>query len=69
MSEEYVPEPLPGGSLGPPRRYPPTAVGVMTPEPEPAPFARRSGTYYLLAPVLRAVARAFRGAARLLGRS
>jgi hypothetical protein len=69
MSDEYVPEPLPSGSLDPPRRHPPTAVGVVTPEPEPAPFTRRSGTRYLLAPVFRAVSRVFRGAARLLGRS
>ncbi|HEX2091877.1 MAG TPA: hypothetical protein VHG28_05710 [Longimicrobiaceae bacterium] len=32
---EFLPIPDPSGSLQPPRRYPPTAVGVETPEPEP----------------------------------
>ena len=38
MRDEYEPVPEPRGSLVPPPRYPPTAVGAATPEPEPRPF-------------------------------
>lgn len=34
-------EPQPYGQLVPPRRFPPTAVGVETPDPEPEPHPRR----------------------------
>ena len=34
---EFSPIPDPSGALQPPNRYPPTAVGVDTPEPDPAP--------------------------------
>jgi hypothetical protein len=34
-------ETQPQGRLGPPRRFPPTAVGVLTPEPEPESHPRR----------------------------
>jgi hypothetical protein len=34
---EFQPIPDPGGALQPPNRRPPTAVGVETPDPEPAP--------------------------------
>jgi hypothetical protein len=37
---EFRSIPDPSGSLQPPRRYPPTAVGVATPEPEPVPPRR-----------------------------
>jgi hypothetical protein len=37
VTEEFTPETEPSGSLDPPRRPPPTAVGAMTPEPEPDP--------------------------------
>lgn len=35
MSKDRVPEPDPSGRLDPPRRNPPTAVGVLTPPPPP----------------------------------
>jgi hypothetical protein len=38
--DEWLPEPLAEGSLEPPRRHPPTAVGVATPPPPRGP--RRS---------------------------
>jgi hypothetical protein len=46
---EFQPVPDPSGSLRPPDRWPPTAVGTETPEPEPesAPPARR-GRFHLL---------------------
>lgn len=37
---EFRPVPDPSGALQPPRRDPPTAVGVATPEPEPVPSRR-----------------------------
>jgi hypothetical protein len=37
---EFRPVPDPSGARQPPRRYPPTAVGVETPEPEPVPSRR-----------------------------
>lgn len=41
MSERrHIPDPH--GSLEPPRRYPPTAVGTLTPPPPP-PIHRREG--------------------------
>jgi|GEM_PF-6393805 len=30
----FAPDPLPGGSLEPPHRLPPTAVGTLSPEPD-----------------------------------
>ena len=44
MSDSWLPEPDPFGSLEPPRRNPPTAVGVATPPPpdrRPGYFDRR----------------------------
>lgn len=35
--------PDPRGSLEPPRRDPPTAVGTLTPPPPPPPVPRRGG--------------------------
>jgi hypothetical protein len=35
MEHEFTPEPEPSGSLEPPKRYPPTAVGTGTPNPDP----------------------------------
>lgn len=35
MEREFTPEPEPSGSLEPPKRYPPTAVGTGTPNPDP----------------------------------
>lgn len=32
---EFRPVPDPAGALDPPRRFPPTAVGAATPEPDP----------------------------------
>ena len=37
---EFRPVPDPSGALQPPRRNPPTAVGVAMPEPEPVPSRR-----------------------------
>ncbi|MDP9353059.1 MAG: hypothetical protein M3P51_16175 [Chloroflexota bacterium] len=34
---DYAPETQPAGSLDPPNRRPPTAVGAAIPEPEPRP--------------------------------
>lgn len=69
---EFKPIPDPSGSLQPPRRNPPTAVGVETPEPEPQPqprtrFARlwASGTS-LLGDLLRSV---FAAPVRAVGRT
>ena len=43
MDDEYTPSPESWGRLDPPRRNPPTAVGLLTPPP---PHRRRSaGTY------------------------
>ena len=33
MDESHTPEPEPSSALGPPRRWPPTAIGVATPPP------------------------------------
>lgn len=74
MSDDFTPETQPSGALEPPRRVPPTAVGVMTPEPEPGPHshhhsrARVPSPAEVLRPVLRAVAGALRGAAKVLER-
>lgn len=40
MADEWTPEPEPAGDREPPRRRPPTAVGVLTPPPPHRP--RRS---------------------------
>ena len=37
---EFRPVPDPSGALQPPDRWPPTAVGTATPDPEPRPFSR-----------------------------
>jgi len=74
MSDDFTPETQPGGALEPPRRLPPTAVGVMTPEPEPGPSShhqahtRIPSPAEVLRPVFRAVAGALRGAAKVLER-
>ena len=39
--DDWQPEPLPDGRLGPPRRKPPTALGTATPDP-PSPAYRRT---------------------------
>ena len=33
MTDDFSPDPEPGGALVPPRRHPPTAVGTATPPP------------------------------------
>ena|SRR5690349_13785051 len=38
---DWTPKPEESGSLGPPRRYPPTAVGVATPPPPRGRGSRR----------------------------
>ncbi|MEX1181698.1 MAG: hypothetical protein WEF86_00580 [Gemmatimonadota bacterium] len=43
--EDRVPDTESRGSLEPPRRPPPTAVGAATPDPEPPP---RRGTPYMM---------------------
>jgi len=45
MRRDFEPVPDPAGSLEPPRRYPPTAVGAATPLPEPQP-RRVTGSIY-----------------------
>jgi len=40
MTEPWSPDPEPSGSLEPPRRRPPTAVGVATPPPPRGPEPR-----------------------------
>ena len=69
MTDEFTPETEPGGSLDPPRRTPPTAVGAMTPEPEPRRYAESrhhstSGSVPSLEALLRPVADAVRGVMR-----
>jgi hypothetical protein len=39
--DDWQPEPLPDGRLGPPRRRPPTAIGTATPD-LPSPAYRRA---------------------------
>src|SRR4051812_49147080 len=41
MADSFEPQPEEEGRLGPPRRWPPTAVGVSTPPPPPGPRPRR----------------------------
>ena len=55
--EEWTPQPQESGSLGPPRRLPPTAVGIATPPPP----RRRDGGHYSRRSRLRRVARAVTG--------
>ena len=66
MSDEFIPETQTSGALVPPGRRPPTAVGVETPEPEPAPYSRHYSSARIKSPaeVLRPLARAFAGALR-----
>ena len=40
MDEFQAPDPFAAGSLQPPDRHPPTAVGVATPPPPPEPRSR-----------------------------
>ena len=78
MTADFTPETEPSGSLDPPRRHPPTAVGAMTPEPEPQPERRARSIHHvgshahpldaLLRPVANAVRDAFREVARVLER-
>ena len=79
MTDDFTPETEPSGSLDPPRRHPPTAVGAMTPEPEPEPGRGARSVHHvlsshdhplhaLLRPVANAVRDAFREVARVLER-
>lgn len=74
MSDDFTPETQPSGALVPPGRLPPTAVGVMTPEPEPGPHAHHASHNFVpspaevLRPVFRAVAGALREVAKVLER-
>ena len=74
MTDEFTPETEPSGSLDPPRRTPPTAVGAMTPEPEPRRHAasRQHSTSgsapSLEEALLRPVADAVRGVMREIER-
>jgi hypothetical protein len=49
FSKEPVPEE--SGELGPPRRHPPTAVGVATPPPPPPPSRRSRERWVRLVPL------------------
>src|ERR1043165_9875624 len=40
--DDWTPDPQPFGSLEPPRKHPPTAVGVATPPPPGRPYRRTS---------------------------
>lgn len=52
--DEWAPSPQESGSLDPPRRVPPTAVGIATPPPP----RRRDGEHYVRQSRLHHVARA-----------
>ena len=68
MTDEFTPETEPSGSLDPPRRTP-TAVGAMTPEPEPRRYHSTSGSAPSLEEaLLRPVADAVRGVMREIER-
>lgn len=60
---DWTPETQPSGSLEPPRRFPPTAVGAMTPPPpERDPFHAYAVARMQAAPALiRAMRPALRG--------
>ncbi|MBX3175314.1 MAG: hypothetical protein KF709_12945 [Gemmatimonadaceae bacterium] len=58
MTDEWAPEPEPAGNLQPPRRNPPTAVGVLTPPPPHRPQRTR----YRASSLRRRLAQAFLGA-------
>ncbi len=58
MTDEWAPTPEPAGDLNPPRRRPPTAVGVLTPPPPHRP--RRSA--YRQPSLRRRLGQAFLGA-------
>jgi hypothetical protein len=72
---ELRPVPDPSGALQPPRRDPPTAVGVETPEPEPQPRqrARFAGLWAprpsLLPDLLQRALKRLRGKRRCLART
>lgn len=74
MNDDFTPETQSSGALEPPRRPPPTALGVMTPDPEPGSHshhhsqARIPSPAEVLRPVFRAVAGALRGVAKVLER-
>lgn len=59
MTDEWPPAPEPAGDLNPPRRRPPTAVGVRTPPPPPRHPSRST---YLESSRKRRLAQAFLGA-------
>ena len=53
MKREFRPEPDPAGSLQPPNRVPPTAIGAATPpQPEPEPEPVRVRRRQLASPAL-----------------
>lgn len=60
---DFEPVPQASGSLEPPNRRPPTAVGTSTPEPAPRP-RREQGTMHV---THRRPPRAVRVAARIVG--
>ena len=57
MAYESSPAPLPAGSLEPPRRFPPTAVGTMAPPPRhPRPSRYPAGPSLVRRMALRGLA-------------
>lgn len=73
---EFRPVPDPSGSLQPPNRRPPTAVGAETPEPEPRPSPtsprrgrRRRGRLAALLESTLAIPRGLLRVARRVARS
>jgi putative Ca2+/H+ antiporter (TMEM165/GDT1 family) len=58
MTDDWTPDPEPAGDLDPPRRRPPTAIGLLTPPPPRRP--RRS--VYQPSALRRRLAQAFLGA-------
>ncbi len=73
MSDDFIPETQSSGSLEPPRRLPPTAIGVETPEPAPEPSPRHHSASIpspaeVLGPVLRAAVGAVRQVVGVLTR-
>ena len=57
MDDTDLPEPESWGSLEPPRRRPPTAIGVLTPPPPRRPDADHTDGGFLLQRIARYVAR------------
>jgi hypothetical protein len=58
MTDEWAPTPEPAGDRDPPRRRPPTAVGVLTPPPP----RRPKHSAYIESNLRRRLAQAFLGA-------